>query len=213
MGGQLQLRRPAGDEAPVPLAGPLPPAENDVVKGVDGVLRRGLAVGGRICHHVAAHHNGHLPARESPAQGGEVVRVGDVDREVLREDMDMELVRCGDGGDAAADAVGLGLLRPGELVNSQHDLIAQIPDGLDNALMGEGEGVEGAGEEGHGPGRVEVETAVENLLLGEETVDPPQHSRPVVEGQLRALVLPDEGQQLFQRQQEGPPLLMAAQDL
>ena len=125
--------------------------------------------------------------------------------------MDVELVRHGQAGDPAADPVGLGLLRPGELVDGQHDLIAQVPDGLDDALVGEGEGVEGAGEEGHGPGTLEAEAPVEDLLLGDEAVQPPQHIRPVVEGQLVPRVLGDEGQDLFQRQQEGPALLVAAQ--
>ena len=71
VGGQGQLRHMAGDAAVVRPRPPLDvPAEDDVVEGVDGVLPGLLAVGGGPRHHVAAHHHGHLPAREGPAQVG-----------------------------------------------------------------------------------------------------------------------------------------------
>ena len=212
MGRQLQLHHLAGDEAVVRLrhAGA---AEDHMVKGVDGVLLRRLPVGGGVGHHVGAHHDGHLPPREGRPQAGQVLGVGDVHREVLREDVDVELIRHGDGGDAPADAVGLGLFGPGELVDGQHHLIAHVPDGLDDALVGQGEGVEGPGEKGHPLALLEPEAAVEQLLPGDELVDPPQHGAAVVEGQLVPRLLGDEGQQLFQGQQEGPALLVAAQEL
>ena len=212
VGGQGQLRYMAGDAAVVRLRSPLGvAAEENVVKGVDGVLPGVLAVGGGPGHHIAARHDGHLPAGEGPAQIGKVGGVGDVHREILGKDVDVELVGHGQAGDAAADPVGLGLFRPGELVNGQHHLVAQVPDGPDDALVGEGEGVEGAGEEGHRPGLVKAEAPVEDLLLGDEAVQPPQHVGPVVEGQLVPRLLAGERQDLLQCQQEGPALLMAAQ--
>ena len=44
--------------------------------------------------------------------------------------------------------MGLGFFRPGELIDREVNLEAQIPDCPHNPLMGEGEGVEGPGEEG-----------------------------------------------------------------
>src|SRR5699024_12575262 len=66
------------------------------------------------------------------------------------------------------------LLGPGELVHRQIDLEAQVPDGVDDALVGQGEGVEGAGEEGDLLGPQEGEGAV---------VQPPQGGEPVDVGQ------------------------------
>ena len=56
--------------------------------------------------------------------------------------------------------MGLGLLGPGKLVHRQIDLKAQVTDGVGNALVGQGEGVEGAGEEGDLPGLLKGEGAV-----------------------------------------------------
>ena len=123
----------------------------------------------------------------------------------------MELVRHGDLRDTPADAVGLGLFGPGKFVDRQHDLIAQIPDRPDDALVGQREGVEGAREEGDGPGLLKAEAAVEDLLFRDKAVEPPQHGSTVIEGQFAALVLPDKGQYLLQRQQERPALFMPAQ--
>ena len=182
-----------------------------MVEGVDGVRLGHLLVGRGVGHHVAAHHDGHAAAREGLAQLAQVLRVGDIHREVLGEDVDVELVRHGHGHDAAADAVGLGALGPGEFVDGQQHLEAQVADGPDDALVGQGEGVERAGEEGHGPGRAEVEPAVEQPLLGDEAVQLAQHEGPVVERQLPVGGLVMGGQQLPLRQQEGAALLVAAQ--
>ena len=86
----------------------------------------------------------------------EVLRVGDVHREILREDLHMELVRHRHGGNAPPDAVGLGALGPREFIDGQQYLEAPIPDGSDNGLVGQGEGIEGTGEKGDGRGASKV---------------------------------------------------------
>ena len=164
-----------------------------------------------MAHHVAAHHDGHAAAREGGAQLVEVLRVGDVHREVLRENADVEHVGHGHGGDAPAQAVGLGLFGPGELVNGQQDLEALVADGPDDALVGQGEGVEGAGEEGQRPGRAEVEALPEQLLLRHEAVELAQHGGAVVECQPVVRLLVVGGQQLALRQHKGAALLVVAQ--
>ena len=45
------------------------------------------------------------------------------------------------------------------------DLEAPVPDGPDDALVGQGEGIEGAGEKGDGPGLLKGEPPVEQALL------------------------------------------------
>ena len=79
--------------------------------------------------------------------------------------------------------------------------------------MGQGEGVEGAGEERHRPGRLEPEAPPEQLLLREEPVQPPQHGGAVVKGELVPLLLLEEGQEPLLGQQEGPALLVDPQHL
>ena len=50
--------------------------------------------------------------------------------------------------DLAADFIGQGLLRPGELIHGNIDFITHIPSQQGNGLMREGKGVKGAGEKG-----------------------------------------------------------------
>ena len=162
-------------------------------------------------HHVAAHHNGHAAPGEGRPQLVQVLRIGDVHWEVLREDAHVEHIRHGHGGYAPPQAVGLGLFRPGELVDSQQHLKAQVPYGFDDALVGQSERVEGAGEEGHRPGRAEVEALVEQPLLRDEAVQLAQHKRPVIEGQPLAGELVLGGQQLPLGEHEGAALLVPSQ--
>src|SRR5699024_5213885 len=138
-------------------------------------------VSGGVCHHVAARYDGYGAAGKGLPQGGEALGTGNIHRKVFREDVDVELVGHGDGRQVAAETVGLGLLAAGELVDGQHHLIPQVQDSLGDALVGEGEGVEGSGEEGDGPGLLKVEAAVEELLLRKEAAHPPQKGAAVVE--------------------------------
>ena len=124
-----------------------------------------------------------------------------------------EEVGGGDGGDAAADAVGLGLFGPAELVNGQHHLEPQVPDRCDDALVAAGKGIEGAGEEGDFSAGLEMEAAVGQLLLLDKAVDAAQGGGAVIEGQVAAAVLPHEEEDLLSGQGEGPALLVTAEDL
>ena len=77
--------------------------------------------------------------------------------------------------------------------------------------MGQGEGIEGAGEKGDGPGLLKGEPPVEQALLRHKAVHPPQHGRPIVEGQGILGLLIAGLQQLLLRQQKGLALFMLAQ--
>ena len=182
-----------------------------MVEAVDGVRLRGLAIGRGVGHHVAAYHDGHRPAGKGLPQAAEVLGIGDVHREVLGKDVDMELVGHGHGRDAAADAVGLGPLGPGKFVDGQQHLEPPVPDGPDDALVGQGEGVEGAGEEGDGPRLLQGEAPVEQALLRHEAVYPAQHGGPVIEGQGVLGLLIAGFQELAPGQQEGPALFVLTQ--
>ncbi len=137
MGGQLQLHHLSGNGAVVVNVPPsLVPAEDDMIEGVDGILPGLRPVAGGPGHHVAARHDGHLPARESGAERRQILWIGDVHRKILRENGYVEFIRRGQRGQPAADAVRLGLLGPGKLVNGQQHLISQVPDGPDNPFVG-----------------------------------------------------------------------------
>ncbi len=124
-------------------------AKDDVVQGVDGAGRRRRPVGGGVGHHVGAHRQVQLPAGKDLPQPVQVLRRGQVHRDVVGEEVHVELVRHGHADDLPPHQGGLGLLGPGELVDGQVHLQPQVPDLLDDALVAQGEGVEGAGEEGH----------------------------------------------------------------
>ena len=137
MGGQLQLYHLSANGAVVVKVPPsLVPAEDDMIECVDGILPRLRPVTGGPGHHVAARHDGHLPVRESGAECRQILRIGDVHRKILRENGYVEFIRRGQRGQPAADAVRLGLLGPGKLVNGQQHLISQVPDGPDNPFVG-----------------------------------------------------------------------------
>ena len=159
-------------------------------------------------HHVAAHHDGHAPAGERRTQLVQVLRIGDIHREILRENTHMEHVRHRHGGDPPPQPVGLCFLRPRELVDGEHHLEAQIPYGVDDALVGQGEGVEGAGEERHRARLPEVEAPVEQPLFREEPVQLPQHEGAVIERQPLAGELVLCRQQLPLGEHKGAVLLV-----
>ena len=121
-------------------------------------------------HYVAAHHQIDLLVGEELPQALQVSGIGDVHRDVVGKQVDMEVPRHRQADDLPADQVGLGLLGPGELVHRQIDLKPQIPDGVDDPLMGQGKGVKCSGEEGHPPGAGESEGAVVHPPQSDEAV-------------------------------------------
>ena len=120
--------------------------------------------------------------------------------------MYMELVRHRHGHDPAADQTGLGLFRPGKFIHRQIHLVAHIPDGVGQRLVGQGEGVEGAGEEGHLLPAVELEGAVVGLISDDKLIDAVQCRRAVEVVEAAALIFVDQKQQLVGAQGKQPRL-------
>ena len=212
MGGQLKMEHLAGD-GQLFGQGLLPrPAEDHVVHPVDGPGPGGRLIAGGVGHHVAARHDIQLLVGEQLAQPVQVVGVGDVHGDVVGEQVDVEVPRHGQVDDLPPDEMGLGLFGPGELVHGQIDLEPQVPDGLDDALVGQGEGVEGAGEEGDLSGGREGEGPVVQPMQGDEPVDVGQGGGPIEKGQA-ALVrrLQNEEQQLAIAQGKQAALLPQGQ--
>ena len=182
-------------------------AENDVV-----ILRRraGLAasVGGRAADHVAARHKIQLPLRQEAFQKRQIARHGDVDGNIVREQIRVPLVGGGDHGDLPPQELGQRLLAPREFVDGQIHLKAQRADLLHDLLVPGGKRVERAGEERRGLRRGERERALLNIVLHDEAVEMVEHRRVVKAHGLPRARLAQKRQQLFvqprkQRSAEG----------
>ena len=133
---------------------------------------------------------------------GQIGGHGDVYRHIIGEHIHIQLVRRGHGSDLPPLELGQGPFAPGELVDGQIDIKAQRVDFLHNALVARGEGVEGAGEEGHRPqGRV-GEVAQIHLTLNQEPVQMVQRGGTGEEGQLIVPWLAQQRQQLLADLQE-----------
>ena len=118
LGGQLQLHHLAGDHAHIgvhvlflPMEGG-DTAEHDMVHAVDGIGAGRRLVGGRAVDHVGAHDEVQLTSGEHVLQPPQIAGIGDVDGDIVGEQMHMEFVRHRHGGDLPPDQAGLGLFRP-----------------------------------------------------------------------------------------------------
>ena len=198
---------PGGQRDQLPLApenlrqllpsGPVrSPAEDHVVVVPGGAGGLGL-VGGGAKDHVAASGEIQLSAREFSGQGGQILGACDVDGHVVREKIDVPQVRHGDGGHFSPQELGNGSFAPGEFIDGQVDLQAHAVNGPNNFLMPGGEGVKGAGEEGHGPGLREAELCAPHLAGDDEAVQVVQHGGVVVEGERVLGWFLQEAQELF----------------
>ena len=120
VGGQLELDHFSGDAQLLSLrqGGLARPAEDDVVHGVDRPVHRGGLIGAGVAHHIAAHHQIDLLAGEELPQAAQVPGVGQVHRDIVGKQVDVEVPGDGQVDDLPADHVGLGLFGPGELVHS-----------------------------------------------------------------------------------------------
>ena len=122
-------------------------AEDNMVEGMDGIFFRFLLVGACVVDNVGSHNDIEFLRREHLSQATQIRRVRDVDRRVVREQMDIKLVRDGHVYDLAAHQVRLGLFRPGELVDGEEYGESKLLDLLRDLLVGQCERVEGSREE------------------------------------------------------------------
>ena len=131
----------------------------------------------------------------------------------MGEEVHVELIRHGHADDLPTHQGGLGLLGPGELVHCQIDLHPQVPDGLDDALVAEGEGVEGAGEEGRAGGSAEGECPALDLIGDDEAVDVGEGRGGVEKAQLLLRLLAQQEEDLLGHQGEEGGLVRPGEDL
>ena len=131
----------------------------------------------------------------------------------MGEQVHIKLIGHGHADDLPPHQRGLGLFGPGELVDGQKDLEAQVPDLLDDALVAQGEGVKGAGEEGGFFRHVELEGAAFNAVGDDEAVDVTQGGGGIEEGQLLLRLLVDQEQDFLGHQGKQGGLVLIGQHL
>ena len=141
-------------------------------------------VGRGVGDHVAARDEIQLPARKQRLQPGKIVRHGDVDRDIIREQIRIPLVGHGDGDDPAPQELRERLFAPRELVDGQIDLEAARADFLYDLLMTDGKRIKCAGEKRSGLFRREPEGAFQQFLPDGIAVEMIEHGRAVEECQL-----------------------------
>ena len=78
---------------------------------------------------------------EQLAELPEIVRVRDVDRDLVREEIDVEIPRDGHVDDLPADEVGLRFLGPGKFIDSQIDFKTHFADRPNNSTVGKRKGI------------------------------------------------------------------------
>ena len=216
MGGELQLNHiPLNpgeirvNFVPLCIAGA---AENNVIEVVDGAGRRRCPVGGGVGYHVRAHRQVQLPPCKDLPQAVQIQRRGQVYRDVVREEINVKYIRHRHAHDLPPNQRGLSLFGPGELVDGEVDLKAQVSDGTHDPLMGEGEGIEGAGEEGHLAAVFKLEGTALNAVADNETVDVAEGCGGVEEGQLVRLLLVNKEEEFLGRQGENTSFIVQGED-
>ena len=119
-------------------------AKDDMV-----ILRRAAAlldtVSRGVVDHIAAGDQIHRAVRQQSPQSGQIFGHGNVDRDLIGEQISIPLVGHRDADDLAAQQLGQRHLGPGELIHRQIHLKTHAADLLHDLLMTHREGVKGTG--------------------------------------------------------------------
>ena len=156
------------------------PHEDDVVVARRAAGQPG-AVRGGVADHVAPRDEEKLPPWEERCKARQIVRHGEVHRDVIRKKEHIRKVRDGHADDLPPEQAWERALAPGEFIHRQVDLEAARADLPHDALMPGGERIECAGEEGGGAQRRELERAEGDLAFGHKAVKVVEHRRLVIE--------------------------------
>lgn len=215
MGGKPQLQDLAlntGEVGVQLLAGGIAgAAKDDMVEGVDGPVPGRHLVGGCVGHHVGSHREIQFPSGKNLPQPVQIRGRCQIDRDVVGEEVHVKLIRYGHGDDLPPHQGGLGLFGPRELVHSQVHFKPQIPDLLDDALVAQGEGVEGPRENATPLRCGKTEGAAFDMMGDDEAVDVAQGGGGVEEGQLLFGLFVDEEKHLLGQQGEKLRLILVVQ--
>ena len=124
-------------------------AERDVVHRMNRIFDRFLLIRRGIGNDIAADHDKQLFSGKHLSQAFQIRRVGDIDRNIIWEQVHMELIRHRHAHDLTADQMRLRLFRPGKFIDRQKYLIAEVADLADNLLVRQRKRVKRAREECH----------------------------------------------------------------
>lgn len=180
--------------------------------GLCVLVRRGVG------DHIAACDKIDVSARKQLPQAGKIVRHGDIDGDLVWEQICIPLVGGRNGDNAAAQELGERFLAPRELVDGEIDLEAACADLLHDLLMADGKRVERAGEKRGGFFRREAERPLQQLLPDGIAVQMVEHGRAVEECQLAGARFCQKRQELFVQTDEnimlsGKRELVAAENI
>ena len=106
-----------------------------MVHRMNRIFNRFLLIRRGIGNDIAADHDIQLFSGKHLSQAFQIRRIGNIDRNLIREQVHMELIRHRHTHDLTADQMRLRLFRPGKFIDRQKHLIAAVADLADNLLV------------------------------------------------------------------------------
>ena len=110
-------------------------SERDVVHRMNRIFDRFLLIRRGIGNDIATDHDIQLFSGKHLSQAFQIRRIGDIDRNIIREQVHMELIRHRHTHNLTADQMRLRLFRPGKFIDRQKYLIAEVANLADNLLV------------------------------------------------------------------------------
>ena len=162
-----------------------------------GVLGRLPAVTGGILYYVASRHKEQFSALKEPFQQGQILRICNVYRNVVRENIHVFLVCNGHAEYFSSLQPGLGLLGPAELVKGQINLAAHVSDFPCDSLMAQTERVESARKESHRSRLGYVKFPYFQLISADKAIDMIEHGGIVEKSRFCLLHVFPQGHKLL----------------
>ena len=151
---EMQIDDLAADRITCLARGGVPPLvrtafEDDMIQRMNRILPRLHAVAGSVFDDIAARDKIELFAREQLFELRKVCRIGNVDRKIVRKNIDVFFIGDRHAHDLAALQARLRLFGPAEFVERQIDFAAHVADFAGDGLVAETERVEGSREKSH----------------------------------------------------------------
>ena len=156
------------------------------------------AIGRCMLYYITAHHQMHRLTSENLGQPLHILRIGNIYRYLLREQIHLFHIRSRHGNDLSAHLKRLGVFGPGKLIRRQPDAKASFPYISDDLLVTQGKGIKGPRKECDGKRSFlkRMGTPVRKVIV-QETVNPVQRSS--VKIHIHAQLIPIQQCEYFPR--------------
>ena len=171
--------------------------KGNVVHCMYGISCRHSFIGRGVFDDVGPDGDIQLFSRKDFLQASHVGLVGNIDRHVVREGVNVLFIGHGHIHDLAAHEPRLGMFGPGKFIEGQIDIESQVADPAGHGLVAQTEGVEGAGIKAGLMMARELEGAAEELVTADIAVDVVQHGGIAVEIQCPFAVFKERDQQFL----------------